>query len=288
MFANVTEKFGCIDCKYFTNSKAHIYQHNKTKKHIEQMKPKILDPDCKYQCLICFRKHNTYQSKLNHSRVCFPVKEEAKSEIAVLQEQISNMAKKLDEIGKNQQVTNITNNNNNNTINNNINIFLNEKCCNAINMFDFVQSIGFCRDNYEAGNLLLATALEHTASIFQEHLNKITLNERPVHSFIGEDQHQMIAHYRHNNEWKIQSEISLLDESHRDFDGKDPQDTFMYYLSMFHKNRRSYFDKYFGGKRNHVSPNLNFTTNSQEQYDLSKRILQIVAITPDKLLEINI
>jgi hypothetical protein len=151
-------------------------------------------------------------------------------------------------------------------------------------MLDFVKSIGFCRDDFEAGNLLRATALDHTASIFREHLNKITLYERPVHSFIGEDPNQMIAHYRHNNEWKVQSEISMLDESHRDYDGNDPQDTLMYYLAMFHKDRRNYFDKYFGGKKNHVSPNLNYTTNSQEQYDLSKRIMEIVAIAPDELL----
>jgi hypothetical protein len=105
-----------------------------------------------------------------------------------------------------------------------------------------------------------------------------------MHSFIGEDPNQMIAHYRHNNEWKRQTEISMLDESHRDFDGKDPEDTLMYYLAMFHKRRRGYFDKYFGGKRNHVSPNLNYTTNSQEQYDLSKKLMEIVAIEPDNLL----
>jgi len=150
-------------------------------------------------------------------------------------------------------------------------------------MLDFVKSIGFCRENYEAGNLLLATALEHTASIFKEHLDKITLYERPVHSFIGEDPNQMIAHYRHNNEWKRQTEISMLDETHRDFDGNDPEDTLMYYLSLFHKRRRGHFDKHFGGKRNHVSPNLNYTTNSQEQYDLSKKIMDMVAITPESL-----
>jgi hypothetical protein len=53
---------------------------------------------------------------------------------------------------------------------------------------------------------------------------------------------------------------------------------------MFHADRRDYFDTHFGGRRNHVSPNLNFTTNSQEQYDLSKKVMDIVAIDPDELV----
>jgi hypothetical protein len=31
------------------------------------------------------------------------------------------------------------------------------------------------------------SATEHTASIFANHLNKMTLYERPIHSFVGED-----------------------------------------------------------------------------------------------------
>jgi hypothetical protein len=300
MFADVTERFGCLECKYFTNNKGSIEKHMKTKKHIEQMKPKALDSTWVHQCLNCFKKCNSQPSLWQHKQKCLPEKNKPSSQDDVLQTILDDNKKILDDnkemkgmieqLMKNQQPTNINttnnnnNNNNNNTINNNINIFLNEKCGNAINMFDFIKSFEFCRDDFESGNLLRATALEHTASIFKKYLDKIILHERPVHSFTGEDPNQMIAHYRHNNEWKKQSEISILDESHRDFDGKDPEDTLMYYLAMFHKDRRTYFDKYFGGKRNHVSPNLNFTTNSQEQYDLSKKVMEIVAIAPDELL----
>jgi hypothetical protein len=285
MFADVTERFGCLECKYFTNNKYSMEKHMKTKRHIEQMKPKILDSTLNHQCLKCFKKCNSQSSLWRHKQKCAQEKNDPVTQNNVLQSILDDnktMKGMIEQLMKNQQPTNTTNNNN--TINNNINIFLNEKCSNAIDMLDFIKSFEFCRDDFEAGNLLRATALEHTTSIFQKYLDKIKLNERPVHSFIGEDPNQMIAHYRHNNEWKKQSEISMLDESHRDYDGNDPQDTLMYYLAMFHKDRRNYFDKYFGGKKNHVSPNLNYTTNSQEQYDLSKRIMEIVAIAPDELL----
>ena len=55
---------------------------------------------------------------------------------------------------------------------------------------------------------------EHTVDIFRKHLEKIAIYDRPLHNFIDEDKNQMIAHYRHNNEWKTQSELNILDEIH--------------------------------------------------------------------------
>jgi hypothetical protein len=278
MFANVTERFGCTDCKYFTNSKSHIKQHLKSKKHTEKMIPRVLDEKCKFQCSICLKKQKSQSSLWYHKQICKPVLEEVQDIVPNIdmQTEISEMKCMIKELIKNQQpTTNVTNNN----ITNNINIFLNDKCGNAVNMLDFVKGIKFCAENFELENLLFATALDHTASIFEKHLNTMTLNERPMHSFTGEDPHQLIAHYRHNNEWKIQTEMKMLDESHRDFDGNDPVDTFMFYLAMFHTRRRDCFERIYG-KRHRLSPNLNHTTNSSEQYDLSRRLLEMVAINP--------
>jgi hypothetical protein len=157
---------------------------------------------------------------------------------------------------------------------------LNEKCGNAIEFKDFIKGIDFCREDFEAGNLLKATALEYTASIFANHLNKMTIYERPIHSFVGEDPNQLIAHYRHNNEWKKQSEIMILDEVYRDFDGKDPKDSFLYYMNKFHERRLEHFNMYHGGKKNYLSTNLNFTTYCEQQIDLVRKILEIVSISP--------
>jgi hypothetical protein len=254
MHANVTQRFGCVDCGYFTNTKCNINRHVLSKAHLNKM----ANPN-------------------NES------KPKRKKKTNSLEDQIASLTILVSELTKNQKsVTNVVSSivNNNNTTNNNYNIFLNEKCSNAIDMIDFIKGIEFERDNFEAGNLLKATATEHTASIFANHLNKMTIYERPIHSFVGEDPNQLIAHFRHNNEWKKQSEIMILDEVYRDFDGNEPKDSLMYHIGKFHERRREHFDVYHGGKKNYLSTNLNFTTYCEQQIDLVRKILEMVSISP--------
>jgi hypothetical protein len=254
MHANVTQRFGCVDCAYFTNTKCNINRHVLSKAHLNKM------------------ANPTQESKSKRKKKANP-----------LEDQIASLTILVSELTKNQKsVTNVVNSivNTNNTINNNYNIFLNEKCGNAVEFKDFIKGMDFCREDFEAGNLLKASAAEYTASIFANHLNKMTLYERPIHSFVGEDPNQLIAHYRHNNEWKRQSEIMILDEVYRDFDGDEPKDSFMYHIGNFHKRRREHFDMYHGGKKNHVSPNLNFTTYCEQQIDLVRKLLEMVSVSP--------
>jgi hypothetical protein len=89
----------------------------------------------------------------------------------------------LENLLENQKPTHVTNNN----ITNNITIFLHEDCKDAMNMSDFIKGIKFCKDNFDSSNLLIANALDHTAEIFQNHFNELTLNKRPIHNFYGED-----------------------------------------------------------------------------------------------------
>jgi hypothetical protein len=93
----------------------------------------------------------------------------------------------------------------------------------------------------------------------------------------------MIAHYRHNNEWKVQSELSILDEIYRDYERNDPLDSLVYYLSMFHKRRLEYFDDNFGNK-NSLGTNLRYTTYSEQQIDLARKLLEMSSVDPIKFL----
>ena len=72
---------------------------------------------------------------------------------------------------------------NNNTINNNqrfsINVFLNEKCKDAINMSDFIKSIEV---SLEQLDFTKTNGLEKGLSqVIMENMNKLSLYERPVH-----------------------------------------------------------------------------------------------------------
>jgi hypothetical protein len=74
----VKEEFGCIDCKYSTFCKASMQKHLSSEKHIEQMKPKVVDIEWIHQCLICFKKCNSQSAFWYHKQVCLPpvIKEE--------------------------------------------------------------------------------------------------------------------------------------------------------------------------------------------------------------------
>jgi hypothetical protein len=181
----------------------------------------------------------------------------------------------IENLSKKQQ-TNITNNNNIN-ITNNIQVFLDEKCKNAINMGEFLRGIKFTAENFTKSNLLIADALKHTMQIFEKRLSEMSLYERPMHNFTGEDKHQLIAHYKHNNEWKQQSEIDILDEIYRDYEGKEPTDSFVHYLAQFHKGRLDYFDDNYE-KRNYLGVNLRYTTYPEQQIDLARGILGMAKI----------
>ena len=91
---------------------------------------------------------------------------------------------------------------NNNTINNvkqrfNINIFLNEKCRDAINMDDFIKQINISLDNLElTKNKGLGEGL---SNLLIENINKLSVYERPLHCT---DSKRETLYIKDNNVWE--------------------------------------------------------------------------------------
>jgi hypothetical protein len=78
----------------------------------------------------------------------------------------------------------------------NINIFLNEQCKNAINMHDFIDSIQVSmQDLYFTKENGLANGL---SNIFIGNLNKLPINERPIHCT---DTKRETLYIKHNDKW---------------------------------------------------------------------------------------
>ena len=112
------------------------------------------------------------------------LKEDNKELKVMIKELIKENAKQQQQITELiPKIGNNNNNNNNNTINNNqkfnINVFLNEKCKDAINMTDFIKSIevsiqqlDFTKQNG------LANGLSKT---IMDNMNKLSVYERPLH-----------------------------------------------------------------------------------------------------------
>lgn len=99
-----------------------------------------------------------------------------------LKELLIEQNKLMMDMMKNQTLASVTNNNsNNNTTNNNfnINLFLNEKCKDALNLMDFVNQIkGSVKDLENIGIMGFA---EGISKIFIRELKSLSVYERPIH-----------------------------------------------------------------------------------------------------------
>jgi hypothetical protein len=91
--------------------------------------------------------------------------------------------------------SNNTNNSNNNTFN--MNLFLNEKCKDAMNMKDFVNSIQLNMTDME--NVGRLGYVEGMSSIFIDNLKKTDVYKRPVHC---SDVKRETLYVKDNNQWE--------------------------------------------------------------------------------------
>ena len=115
----------------------------------------------------------------------------------VLREEIKNL-----KLGN----TMINSNNNNNHFN--INMFLNEKCKNAMNLEDFVEKIKltledlkFTKDNGYAKGI---------SNIFIKNLNDMDITERPIHC---SDQKRLQFYVKNDNEWTKDKNNEKIDNT---------------------------------------------------------------------------
>ena len=134
---------------------------------------------------------------------------EQQKQIGIQQKQIGDMVPKIG--------NNITNNNTANIKQKfNINIFLNEKCKDAINMNDFIKQIQLTLDNLDFTKNNGLT--EGLSNIFIENMNKLSLYERPLHCT---DTKRETLYIKDNDSWekdknknKIKEAIKSLNKNH--------------------------------------------------------------------------
>jgi predicted phage tail protein len=118
-------------------------------------------------------------------------------------EQSKQMTEIIPKIANNNSTTN------NNTINNNqrfsINVFLNEKCKDAINMSDFIKSISVSLQQLD---FTKTQGLEKGISnVIMENMNKLSLYERPMHCT---DTKRETIYIKDNDTWEKDKDKSKL------------------------------------------------------------------------------
>jgi len=221
------KKYICEKCNYFTCKKNHYDRHLLTAKHKkgqngneftdkkgENEKKGQTDFSCN-----CGRKFKTNSGLWKHEKHCNYIKKENiveknivenrenKDELKSLiidimtdsNQKMNFLMKENEELRKQvtQLIPRVGNNNNNNLKQKfNINVFLNEKCKDALSMDDFIDKIEISIKN------LLTTKEKGNAhgisNIIMENMNKLSLYERPLHCTDKKKE----TLYIKNNEWE--------------------------------------------------------------------------------------
>ena len=212
-------KFYCESCDYGSNKKINFEKHLLTKKHNAQKCYKVATKSSLFFC-DCGKEYKHQQSLMRHKITCVSCKicDEKKVE-----KQIDYKDMFIDIMNENKElrktitdmVPKIGNNNSNNTNNFNINVFLNEKCKDAINIDQFIKSIqisleqlDFTKQNGLAeglGNLLI------------ENMNKLSIYERPVHCT---DVKRETLYIKDNDNWERDNDKFKIKRAIREVSNK--------------------------------------------------------------------
>lgn len=238
------ENFICYFCDYITRDKHDFNRHEKTKKHAKNIAKNLLNGNKKTavvenQCKFC---KNTYKHKSGlsrHKKKCkknpknmlnLPGKTEKvtmlgesqikkKSDLvpdnSVLFEFVKQQKEQLElqnktiellkeSIQTNNDMIPKIGNNNNNTIS--INVFLNEKCKDAMNLTDFVQNIQVSLEdlNFSTQNGFA----KGITNIVTKQLKDLSPTERPMHCSNNE---KLQFYVKDENKWEKDDDDQKFD-----------------------------------------------------------------------------
>ena len=217
MIHNNSQKFSnifyCEKCHYNAKRKSDYNKHLQSKKHKDTNDTLNDTKKLSYICS-CGKTYKYHSGFYRHKKTC--IFKECNININndnkdVMKELVIKLINENNEIKnsllkENQDLREQINelipkigNNNNNTINNknkfNINVFLNEKCKDALSMDEFIDKIEISMKN------LLTTKekgqINGITNIIMENMNKLSLYERPLHC--TDKKRETL--YIKNNEW---------------------------------------------------------------------------------------
>jgi len=195
--------FECKNCNFNTCKQNDYKRHLLTIKHKRlQNNDKSGVENKKYIC-DCGREYKYRQGLYNHRKTCKGEKKE--TAIVENEENMDYKSMFLEMINENKElrktitemIPKIGNNNNNNIKQKfNINVFLNEKCKDALSLDEFIDKIEVSMKN------LLTTKekgqVHGISNIIMENMNKLSLYERPLHC--TDKKRETL--YVKNNEWE--------------------------------------------------------------------------------------
>jgi hypothetical protein len=218
--------YKCVNCDFMCCKKSNYETHLLTRKHKNRMNLNIFEQkqEKKCQSFVCNNCNKSFNGRSGlwyHEKKCqkmpnndirhddsLQIKQSSQSindtkqltELVLkLVEQNKELTKQIIEIS--QTPTTQVNNNINSNNKFNLNVFLNEKCKNAVNISDFVDSLVVSiKDLEETSRLGYA---EGISKIFINALKRLDIYERPVHC---SDLKREILYVKDKNKWEKEDE----------------------------------------------------------------------------------
>ena len=226
------KQFICEKCNYITINKKDYKKHTQTIKHINNNKPNdsyLENPIKIYKCINCGKKYkhsstlSCHKKKCNNkqydnnqndnnqndnnqndnnqndeNKIINPHKEDIKALTDLVLELVKSnteLQQQMLEVCKNSNTT--INNNNNNSKTFNMQVFLNEKCKDAMNIMDFVNSMDLqLSDLEELGEL---GYVEGISRQMIRKLSEMDVYKRPIHC---SDLKRETIYVRDNGVWE--------------------------------------------------------------------------------------
>ena len=291
--SSVDKPFCCIPCSYFCNRKSNLTKHHATKRHIDKIQnTEVVIVTGDFKCKNCVKSYKSYQGLWAQNKKCKPVAVALVVEVPEtdLHAKIDNLERVIEQLTvlvKTQQPTTINNDNRvNNSINNNnyINVFLNDKCHNACDIRKFIAGIDFSKENFQN---ILKDYVGGNAEIITKRYNNLPEYERPIYSFVGEDEHQKVVHIQHDDKWVVERELGWTNQvriEYNDGMNDDPEPNSMYSLiRLFDKKKMEYFDKNFKDNHLYLSQRKfnKDCLDDGKQLELINKIIDTVSIEPE-------
>ena len=216
-----TLKYVCSYCDFKCAKLSNYNIHLTTPKHSYNI---LLNENIKknnYECEYCQKKYKSKSGLWYHSRVCEANMNECESDndqeihsqpitpqidpniLLDIIKQNQELQKQMIEFMKTNTSINTNNTNCHNTNNNtfNLNMFLNEKCKDAININDFVDNIKMQLTDLE--NFGDFGYVEGVSRVLIKNLKELDMYSRPIHC---SDLKREVLYIKDNNEWTKESD----------------------------------------------------------------------------------
>ena len=228
--SKVTNEYCCSICDYTTSKKFNYSKHMSTAKHTKSVVgnqkvanvPQNIAKVANFACNTCGSTFVTNSGLWKHNQKCKKIEEQNTShsetntydnDVSLTDKEIIKMLIKenqefkslIMELIKKDLGSNITNNTNTNcnNINNsfNLNLFLNEKCKDAINIDEFVDNVKMNLSDLE--NFGHLGYIEGVSRILIKNLKDLDTYSRPIHC---SDFKREVLYIKDNNKWTKEQE----------------------------------------------------------------------------------